>query len=95
MIENDILSGRLAPNTPLKSIRELAKVYNVTRTVISCALDILERKNLITRIPKGLFVKENRREGMTTCCFSQWTVNGEKRLCSADASTDQFPAYAW
>ncbi len=71
MIENDILSGRLAPNTPLKSIRELAKVYNVTRTVISCALDILERKNLITRISrKGLFVKgKSAGEGMTDVLF--------------------------
>ncbi len=71
MIENDILSGRLPPNSPLKSIRELAKVYHVTRTVISSALDILERKNLVTRISrKGLFVKgKSAGEGMTDVLF--------------------------
>ncbi len=71
MIENDILSGRLAPNSPLKSIRELAKVYKVTRTVISSALDILERKNLITRISrKGLFIKgKSAGEGIIDILF--------------------------
>ncbi len=71
LIENDIIAGRLAPHSPLKSVRELAEAFKVTRTVVTCAMDILERRNLITRIPrKGVFVKgKTSREGIIDVVF--------------------------
>ena len=57
-LENDILNGRLVPGSCLKSVRELAELCGVSRTVICNAMDILERKNLIIRVPrKGFTVK--------------------------------------
>jgi len=66
VIEKDILDGKLAPGSFLKSVRELAGVYGVCPTVISCAMDILEQKNLIIRLPrKGFIVKAKaQQEGM-------------------------------
>lgn len=71
LIENDILNGRLPPNTPIKSIRELARLYQVSKTVVCCAMDILEQKKLVTRIPrKGFYAKgKSSGAGMTDVLF--------------------------
>ena len=65
-IENDILNGRLAPGCCLKSVRELAENYGVSKNVVCCAMDVLEQKNLIIRLPrKGFIVKAKaQQEGM-------------------------------
>jgi len=66
LIENDILNGRLAPGSCLKSVRELAESFGVSKNVVCCAMDILEQKNLIIRLPrKGFIVKAKaQQEGM-------------------------------
>ena len=66
LIENDILSNRLPPKSFLKSVRDLAEIHGVSKMVISSAMDILEQKNLILRMPrKGYIVKEKAsQEGM-------------------------------
>ncbi|MBE6374525.1 MAG: winged helix-turn-helix transcriptional regulator [Lentisphaerae bacterium] len=65
-IEKDILSGRLASGSFLKSSREMAAIYEVSKTVIGDAIEILAQKNLILRLPrKGFIVKgKAQQEGM-------------------------------
>lgn len=65
-IEKDILSGRLASGSFLKSSREMAAIYKVSKTVIGDAIEILAQKNLILRLPrKGFIVKgKAQQEGM-------------------------------
>ena len=65
-IEKDILTGQLAPGSFLKSSRELAKLHQVSKTVIGDAINILGQKNLIIRLPrKGFIVKgKAQQEGM-------------------------------
>lgn len=58
IIEKDIFSGGLPPDSPLASTRELARNFGVSHQVVISALDILEQKDLIVRLPrKGVFVK--------------------------------------
>ncbi len=58
IIEKDIFSGKLKPDAPLASTRTLSEAFNVSRQVVVSGLDILEKKDLIVRIPrKGVFVK--------------------------------------
>lgn len=65
-IEKDILNGLLKPGCFLKSSRELAELYHVSKTVIADAIDILEQKQLILRLPrKGYIVKgKSSQKGM-------------------------------
>ena len=65
-IEKDILSGRLVSGSFLKSSREMAAIYKVSKTVIGDAIEILAQKNLILRLPrKGFIVKgKAQQEGM-------------------------------
>lgn len=65
-IEQEILTGQLASGCILKSSREMAAIYKVSKTVIGDAVDILEQKNLIIRLPrKGFIVKgKAQQEGM-------------------------------
>ncbi len=58
IIEKDIYSGGLPPDSPLASTRELARNFGVSHQVVISALNILEQKDLIVRLPrKGVFVK--------------------------------------
>ena len=66
LIEKDILNNSLPPKSFLKSVRDLAEIHGVSNAVICSAIDILEQKNLIIRMPrKGYIVKEKAsQEGM-------------------------------
>ncbi|MBN2640987.1 MAG: winged helix-turn-helix transcriptional regulator [Victivallales bacterium] len=58
LIECDITSGKLPPNSRLRSTRDLARHFGVGQRVVLSALDILERKDLISRKPRsGIHVK--------------------------------------
>ncbi len=57
-IERDIISGKLKPDTLLASVRTLSDEFKVSRQVVLSSLEMLEQKDLITRIErKGVFVK--------------------------------------
>lgn len=58
LIERDIVDGKLSPNSRLRSTRDLAGHFGVGHRVVLSALDILERKDLIIRVPRsGIHVK--------------------------------------
>jgi len=55
-----IESGRIPPFTKLQSVRGLCKQFDVSQNVILGALDELEKRGLIHRVPRsGIFVSEN------------------------------------
>ena len=57
IIRQQILSGQLAPNTKLQSVRSLADKFSVGRQVILSALNILEQEKLVhTKARQGAFV---------------------------------------
>ncbi len=57
LIEADIRSGKLPPESRLDRVRNLADSYEVSLRVIVSALNILERNRLIQREPRrGVFV---------------------------------------
>ncbi len=58
-IEAAIRSGEMAPGSRLDSVRNLAEHFEVGMTVIIRALDVLEKKQLISRQPRrGVYVSE-------------------------------------
>ena len=59
VLETEIASGALPPNSKLKSVRELSLRFGVSVTVILAAMKELERRGLIRRVErKGIFVSE-------------------------------------
>lgn len=57
ILRESILDGKLAPHEPIPSERELEKIYNVSRTTIRPAIDILVRQGFLYREHgKGTFV---------------------------------------
>lgn len=71
LIEKDILSGCLPADSPLRSTRDLAVEFGVGQRVVVSALDILEDKDLIVRMPrKGVWVKASGgRRGVREVLF--------------------------
>ncbi len=57
ILRERILGGKMAPHQPIPSERELEKLYNVSRTTIRPAIDILVRQGFLYREHgKGTFV---------------------------------------
>lgn len=57
ILREQILAGKLAAHQPIPSERELEKIYNVSRTTIRPAIDILVRQGFLYRAHgKGTFV---------------------------------------
>lgn len=57
-LEREIQTGKLLPDTKLKSIRDFSKVFGVSPTTVNFAMDELERRRLIYRKSKqGIFVQ--------------------------------------
>lgn len=58
-LERQIATGILPPLTKIKSIRDLAKQYGVSKNIVLAALKELDKKRLIHReARKGIFVSE-------------------------------------
>ncbi len=51
-LENEIRLGHLKPGERLQSMRELATQFGVSTMVINSALDILEERGLVKRLPR-------------------------------------------
>ena len=60
LIENEILSGKLAPGARLHSIRNLCEKFSVSVAVINSAYNELEKKQLIVcQTGRGTYVSDN------------------------------------
>lgn len=60
MLRKTIISGEIAPGNPIPAQHELCKKYGVSRPTIGKALEMLEKKGLLTRKPGGSsYVKED------------------------------------
>ncbi len=81
LIEKDIYSGKLEGGAPLASARTLARGFDVSFQVVLSALDILEARDLIVRIPrKGVYVKSRNFTGnLREILFFALTRQGECR----------------
>ena len=63
LLENDIVSGRLAPNQLLPSERELCRRYEVSQITVRQAFKELETIGLVLRVPgKGPSSRNGRRK---------------------------------
>ena len=58
---DDIAAGKYLPDTPLPSLRKLARRYNASVTTVRSALNILKSKNkIVSYHGKGYFVRTQR-----------------------------------
>ena len=79
-IRNEIISGRIEPNTKLPSIRQLADFLNVSRTTVEVAYQQLNVEGYIVSKPKaGYFVNiiENNTFGLNK--INEFPSNREKK----------------
>jgi DNA-binding transcriptional regulator YhcF (GntR family) len=59
-LEKRIVRGELPAGSRLQSTRDMAATFKVSHQVILCALDTLERKMLVRRLPrKGVYVADS------------------------------------
>ncbi len=81
IIERDIYSGKLEGGASLASARTLARGFDVSFQVVLSALDILEARDLIVRIPrKGVYIKSRNFTGdLREILFFALTRQGEHR----------------
>ena len=70
LLEQQILSGAIAPGTKLSSIRSLAAKFSVSTMIIIEAFDILESKRLIRRKHgNGVFVRNKIADDVIDVCL--------------------------
>lgn len=57
ILEKEIITGQIPPETKLRSTREMIDLFSVSQQVIKSAINVLEEKGLIIRKPrKGIYV---------------------------------------
>lgn len=71
-IREKIASGEYTPDAPLPSTRELAEIYNVTRTTVRVAVNILlETGELTGHQGKGVYVAQQQSESRSRESFTE------------------------
>ncbi|RKS87381.1 GntR family transcriptional regulator of bglA [Orbus hercynius] len=79
-IEQNIYTAALAAGTRLANIEELIKQYQVSRTTIIKALDILERRGIIYQQQgSGIFVRQKKKPGYISFIESHGFTNDQKQ----------------
>lgn len=73
-----IRKGNLVPGSRISSVRELSTQFNVSKRVIGCALEQLEREKLIRREHgSGVFVEVPPLDKELDVCMLLWGVRNE------------------
>lgn len=82
-IERNIYTANLASGTRLANIEELIKHYQVSRTTIIKALDVLERRGIIYQQQgSGIFVRQKKKPDYISFIESHGFTNDQKQIPS-------------
>jgi len=73
-----IKKGKYIPNSRLAGVRELAKQFQVSSCVVSCALETLQKEHLIRcEHGRGIFVEQWAEDGMIDVYLLLWGMKNE------------------
>lgn len=86
ILRNRILSGDVSPGSALPTEHQLMQTYEVSRSVVRQAMQVLEWERLVTRTRgKGTFVREQSKSPIST--HSGWSLGSLDELLAFGLQT--------
>ncbi len=86
ILRSRILSGDVGPGTALPTEHQLMQIYEVSRSVVRQAMQVLEWEGLVTRNPgRGTFVREQSKSPIST--YAGWSLGSLDELLAFGLQT--------